>query len=514
MKITPRKLIQAAILFIFLLLFINTEYTDTDILTLPVNIFLKLDPLVFIGVSLSAREVITPVFYSLAIILATIIFGRFFCGWICPLGAIIDLFDWLILKRKKELKKWDEQSLKKWKYYLLIFIIATSLVSVQFLWFFDPLSILIRSLTVAYNPLFNLIINAFFDLIYSAKIPLISPLADSLHQFFKDKVLSYSLQIFYQSLPIFLVFMAIILLSQYKKRFWCRYLCPLGALLGLFSALRAAKRDVSQQCNMCLKCQKDCKMGAISEEIFEYAGTECINCFDCQYICPQKAITFKFKRSEVKNSKIDLQRRAVLSSLVGGIAFAGLVKLDVRRENIFPQLIRPPGSLKESDFLDRCTRCGECMKVCPMNALQPAIFQAGIEGIWTPVLIPKIGYCEFNCTLCGQVCPTGAIRHLPLFQKRVWKIGVAYFIKDLCLPYAKNINCSVCEEHCPTPDKAIKFNPEIVFENGEEKIIKKPYVIDDLCIGCGICEFKCPLYGQPGVVITNRIETRRDLGGG
>ena len=142
------------------------------------------------------------------------------------------------------------------------------------------------------------------------------------------------------------------------------------------------------------------------------------------------------------------------------------------------------------------------MKVCITNALHPTLLESGLEGMFSPRLVPQIGYCEFNCTLCGQVCPTGAIRRLALQEKQQTVIGIAYFDKNHCLPYAKGIPCIVCEEHCPTPDKAIKFH-EVITTNpeGQAVKVKQPYLVDKLCIGCGICENRCPLEGEKGVVV-------------
>ena len=143
--------------------------------------------------------------------------------------------------------------------------------------------------------------------------------------------------------------------------------------------------------------------------------------------------------------------------LASGLVLPAYAQIGAQTRLVNPELIRPPGSLEEKRFLDRCVRCGECLKVCPLNALQPIGLESGWGGIFTPRLIPRIGYCEFNCTLCGQVCPTGAIEQLDLPRKQKTVIGLAYFDKNRCLPYARGVPCIVCEEHCPTPDKAIKF---------------------------------------------------------
>ena len=126
-----------------------------------------------------------------------------------------------------------------------------------------------------------------------------------------------------------------------------------------------------------------------------------------------------------------------------------------------------------------------------------------------PVLIPRLGYCEYNCTLCGQVCPTGAIPRLSPEEKRKSVIGTAVFDRNLCLPYAKKVNCLVCEEHCPVPDKAIRFElvTDINYE-GKRVVLKKPYVVDELCTGCGICENKCPLEGRSAIEVFSRRNRR------
>jgi ferredoxin len=149
------------------------------------------------------------------------------------------------------------------------------------------------------------------------------------------------------------------------------------------------------------------------------------------------------------------------------------------------------------------------MKVCLTNGLQPALVEAGLEGLWTPRLVPRIGYCEYNCTLCGQVCPTQAIRRLPLEAKRTVKIGLAAIDTSRCLPYAFQTTCIVCEEHCPLPRKAIWFEErDVLAHDGTLRRVKQPRVDPILCTGCGICETKCVVQDLPAIRVTSANEDR------
>jgi MauM/NapG family ferredoxin protein len=186
------------------------------------------------------------------------------------------------------------------------------------------------------------------------------------------------------------------------------------------------------------------------------------------------------------------------SLLAAGISAIPALLLGVRLHHKPPPVVRPPGALPEEQFIGVCTRCGQCFKVCPTNFLQPTLFESGIEGIFTPTGNPLRGYCEYECTLCGQVCPTEAIAELTKEQKRHTKIGIAKFVEETCLPFAEKTNCIVCEEHCPIPGKAIRLEPTgQTAKDGQE--LRKPYVVADLCTGCGICVAKCPVKGRRGI---------------
>ncbi len=208
---------------------------------------------------------------------------------------------------------------------------------------------------------------------------------------------------------------------------------------------------------------------------------------------------------------VDLQRRGLITAgiLGAGVGLLSQTATLSGESDFSPELVRPPASVKEEDFLALCARCGECMKACPTNGVHPAMLEGGLESMWTPIMNMHIGYCEYECNLCSQVCPTGAIREISVEEKKKVKIGLAFFDKNRCLPYAFQRTCIVCEEHCPTPQKAIWFEEIEVVSEKEGKIkVKQPHIDPDLCIGCGICVHKCVITDQRGVYITSVGETR------
>jgi ferredoxin len=191
-----------------------------------------------------------------------------------------------------------------------------------------------------------------------------------------------------------------------------------------------------------------------------------------------------------------------------------------------PEAIRPPGALAEDAFLARCIRCGACVNACPTSALQPSFTVAGLEGLYTPVLVARRGWCEPSCTRCGQVCPTGALTPLtpetkgwtpaafPTAAVEPVKIGTAFFDWGRCLPWAMATPCIVCEEVCPTSPKAIRLEPaDVLRADGRVVRVQRPVLDPDLCVGCGLCEAKCPVASPAAIRITRAGESRDPRGG-
>ncbi len=197
----------------------------------------------------------------------------------------------------------------------------------------------------------------------------------------------------------------------------------------------------------CGACSNSCQGGAVRDNGSARMKTECLVCLDCDDPCPKAAVTYS---GTLKSSPLDVKRRGVLVSLAAGVFSVPFLRRRPAVNN--PFLIRPPGSLKEYEFLKRCIKCGACMKVCPTGGLQPALMDSGIEGIWTPKLVPVIGSCEY-CTLCGQVCPTGAILELKKLSLMKVKIGRAEIDRSRCLPGPMRLSAASARKCASCPKK-------------------------------------------------------------
>jgi len=501
-----RRITQGLFLLLFLFLFFQTESKGRDELGYPVKIFLDFDPLILLTTLLSSHAVEKAFYLSLILVVMTLLLGRVFCGWVCPLGTLNNMTGFL----RKTSGREKRAGWYRLKYLILFFLLVSSVFGMQLVGIFDPLSLLIRSLSVSINPIFNYGLTAFFDGIYRLDAKPLTGISEPMYMMMKKFLLAFQQPYFIQGTFIGSIFLFVLGLNLRENRFWCRYLCPLGAFLGILSRFSLLKRSVSEDCTACGACNNVCQGNAAPHEKEEWKDSECFYCWNCDDVCPQNAVSFGFAGKK-RTAAMDLGRRRVLTSVAAGIAAVPLLRADSHAKQGYenPWLIRPPGSLAEREFLSGCVKCGECMKVCITNGLQPTLFEAGLEGIWSPILVPRLGYCEYRCTLCGQVCPTGAIKRLKLEEKAKVKIGIAMLDKGRCLPWAHATPCIVCEEVCPTPKKAIWFEEAKVRDrSGKESVVMQPRVDLELCIGCGICETKCPVGSRAAIYVTSIGESR------
>ncbi len=484
-----RRFIQALSLLLFSVFFVFATYRLPN--WLPADIYLRLDPLLGINAVFAAREIIARSLWALVTIGVTLFIGRFFCAYVCPMGASIDFLDLLFFWKRKRHALKNEVSLRRAKYIFFIIFIVAALTGLSLAFLMDPMSLLTRFYTFFIYPLATTVINLFLDLL--------RPLFHAMGWVTLSH-LHYFQSVYYMTAVTLLIFGGIVFLDRFAPRFWCRYLCPLGAFLSLVSPLGVFKRRVSADCNECLKCQKNCPMAAIPEDPRTTRLPECIQCRTCAKVCPQNAITFPASLSfGGEYSKIDFSRRGFLYSLAGGLG-AGFVATQTpfALKQSKHQLLRPPGAIPETEFLKTCIRCGECMKSCLTNTLQPCLWESGFSGLWTPKLDLRLAACEQNCNVCGQVCPTQAIRSLSLEEKTHAKIGTAVLRKEMCLVWAQNKICLICDEICPY--NAIVFRPVEGY--------RRPVVVPSKCNGCGFCEHRCPVQGESAIVVVPNGEIR------
>ncbi len=508
-KVRNRRLRRVVQVLFFLCFLVLLYFTTQDFLLgpIPTDIFLRFSPLIALCTMLAHRAIVpTVVIPALITVALTLLLGRVFCGWFCPMGTAIDLAEKLFFRKRRyprpEQDKLDR--LRAIKYVLLFVVIFSALLSYQPLLWLDPISFVHRTFIVAvYGPadhLYEDARGAAYGWLLRRGVRISEPREGVVYRL---------------NLLILAMFVVVVGLSAVQKRFWCRNLCPLGALLALLSWRPLLQRRVSAECTSCLRCERDCKMGCIYDNGRAYRARECIVCYNCEPICPEGAVSFPFAgaREEGFDSAHQITRRRIAGAAVASVLWFFAMRTSVgtpegkpgegsiREERTkHPRRIRPPGALPERLFLQLCARCGECIKVCPSNGLQPALFEAGLEGMFTPILIPRVGECVEKCDACGQVCPTGAIQNFTYEMKRdKLIIGKATIDRSLCRPWNRTGKCQICEEHC---------SYKAITSEMSEWGMLVPYVHKDKCTGCGMCEKVCPVTPTAAITVYAREDKR------
>lgn len=523
-----RRISQTAFLGFFLFLLVESRLPDDVYLQYslifsgdldlrldhPVKFFFQLDPLIWLSSLLSGHRLIHGFGWALGLLVVTLFLGRVFCSFICPLGTIHHIAGSMkpALKGDRMIQANQKTPGQRIKYFLLITVLMTALITPNLAGLIDPISLLFRSLALAILPGMGLGLKEIFDVMAASDIKALSHLSYAA-EVIVSPVFGYGYPVYKTGWFIGLIFLVILFLNRIRPRFWCRILCPLGALLGIFSRftlLRLEKDEAA--CTDCKLCSRSCQGAASPMPSQTWENAECLSCFNCFDACPEGALSFKFRWAPKSNRRPDMGRRAVLGGLAAGISLPLLTKLDGTEHHVSdPRLIRPPGALPERDFLQLCQRCGLCMKACPTNVINPTLGEAGLAGFWTPHLIMVQGYCEYTCTLCGSVCPTGAINEITAKEKieRPIIIGSAYVYRGRCLPWSGNGPCIVCQEVCPTSPKAIYLKKQVIRgPNSSPVEVNAPYVDLKKCVGCGICETKCPVKGRPAIRVIAAGESR------
>lgn len=519
---------QGVCLALFLVLFFAAELSPSLTrgeeyrIGVPTGLFFDLDPLVALirlrgGSGWTAASAL-----CLLVLLSALLFNRAFCGWVCPLGALHQIASSgrRAARRVRPGFSWKWNPWRNAKLWILIGMLAALCVGVDWIGVLDPFAFLTRSLATVVHPASGWLVDMVVAGLDRAGG---EHLSDLLLKALRGRLIPFVPRVFLGATVLGLLFLLSLGLNRMEKRFWCRYVCPLGALLGLLAhwAPLRLRREASA-CTECGRCLKECQGGDQPCPRDPWVKPECLVCVNCVRACPEGVLSFSFGKPGTDGQALaDPSRRFLLGSLVVGVLVGLLQEAEMgmrgRGGRFSGKLIRPPGACPEPRFLELCSKCGACMKVCPTNALQPASWQSGPGGLWTPVLVPRIGFCDDHCTLCGQVCPTGAIRPLSLVERlgrddrEPVRIGLAHIDRSQCLPWAKARACLVCEEVCPTVlgRKAILLKSERVRgEDGRMVEVQRPVVNPESCIGCGICENRCPLASSGAIVVTSEGESR------
>ncbi|MFC1747067.1 4Fe-4S binding protein, partial [Candidatus Neomarinimicrobiota bacterium] len=367
--VKARRVTQVAFLLFFLILFLRARFPYSDVP--PSDLYIRFSPLIPLFDFIEHFRLYMLFWPALLILVLTPFLGRFFCGWICPLGTTLDGVSHAVHSpTNKTSSRFNK--LRFLKFGILVGTLLLALFSVNVWGYFDPLSIFNRGLTVLFYPLFTLAAeNVLLGLTY---IPFLEDQAYGIYTSYKAVIMPEAQGALQQVFWVALFVGGILGLEKLSRRFWCRYLCPAGAFLGFLSQYRLFERIVSDTCPSCMLCEKECKMNAIPEGISTTDKVECIECFGCEEICPTKidAISYRW-RWRPYHTSVDYSRRRFLQTSVSSFAALGLLSIGLRNPTREVFAIRPPGALPEEEFRDACIRCQECVRICSSNGrtLQP-----------------------------------------------------------------------------------------------------------------------------------------------
>lgn len=425
----------------------------------------------------------------LLVMLLNLLFGRVYCSFLCPLGILQDVLSYLSLKfRKKKRYKYTYSKPHSILRYSLLGVSIISALSGAMLIInlLDPYSIFGRLANSWAKPVVvggnNLISNTLAKFDNYAVFP---------YDFAHFDIITFGIS--------GIVLIALLVMATKHGRLYCNTVCPVGTLLGLLSKKSLFKiQFVEENCTSCSLCQKSCKSECIDYKEFSVDHSRCVDCFNCVSACKDNALVFapvRAKKTGEGNPKTDESKRAFIAKSISfllGFTFIGKhlfgqsvpqpeKDTTIPEEKNFP--VTPPGSHSITHFTDKCTACHLCVSACPTQVLQPSWFQYGIFGLMQPHMDYHAGFCNFECKVCGDICPNGAILPMELETKKQTQLGVAQFIKESCVVYTDETDCGACSEHCPT--KAVKMVPY----KGSLTI---PEMEQEICIGCGACEYACP----------------------
>lgn len=427
-----------------------------------------------------AFSVIAGLFGAITAIVLSIIFGRIYCSFLCPVGYIHDIFTFLslrVFKIKFEFSK--PKRIIKYLIFATVFILFGFGINGLFN-ILEPFSIFGRIITNVVKPLLVLINN----FISNNGMTVIEHI----------EIQTISAGIFIVSLIYLMLF---VFFGAFMGRFYCNNICPVGTFLGILSNTSLMKLSIDKQkCVKCGMCEVKCKGKCIDSSDKKIYNENCVMCFNCLE-CPKGAVWFnknKKEGTEDINGRREFFKSAGLSAAamfgVAGMKVAGLAGIKHGADYETP--ISPPGSKSIIHFRDLCIGCNLCVNKCPSNIIKPSLLEYGVDGMMKPYLSYDKGFCQYECNECSKVCPTGAIQKIEIEEKKKTQIGKVNLKKELCIVYREKRDCGACSEHCPT--KAVHM---VEFEGN----YRAPETDTDICIGCGACEYICPVRPEKAITV-------------
>ncbi len=455
------------------------------------------------------------IFIISGLLIISLLFGRVYCSVICPLGVLQDALARLKPKRCYSYKK----AQPVWRVIFFVLFVGGWFFSVPIIFnFLEPYSAFGRIATDLFAPIWTYASN------------LLAYVAERMDSFLIGP--SPTVQKGMAALGSAAVTLALLTVLAVKNgRTWCNTFCPVGTVLGYINNFALIRpRMQHENCTGCGQCARHCKASCIDHKNMHIDATRCVSCYTCHAECKFNAIqllptSLRQGQSIASSVTVNTSRRAFLQGLVpasiGGAALAnsahaatygdaqdatnqrqiealGMAK--DRPQRTLP--ITPPGSLGLRNFEKNCTACQLCVAACPHNVLHS--FDNG-DGMLQPTMSFEHGFCRINCVKCSEVCPTGAIKPITIAEKSVIQCGHAKINLERCIVNTDKRACTACSRSCPT--EAISLVPNTQqLGGGEHKI---PVVNNEKCLGCGACEFVCPVRPLAAISVIGNKEHRK-----